>query len=160
MAAKSQVFHPSYRRGARLAHAWIKPVKSKSLATLTGVDPVWLEYLPELGAKQTAAWRYSTLDCVPHGVYTFFYMSSSWGKRAPDLARLFALNRIPLRVLEIGKDFEFADKKPGKAWVEGYGKSSGILVRPDQHIAIIAPAPGKTTAQSVMEVVLRDMGML
>lgn len=155
---KQRDFAPIYKRGARLAHAWIKA--KSNINKLTTVDPVYLDYLDDqdLSPKKKQAWTYSTLDCIPHGEYVFFYSCSSWRKKTPALRELFARCRVPLRLLEVGKDFDFVDKKPGKAWSEGYGinKKNGVLVRPDQHVAVIAHSD--VGPELILSGVLTDLG--
>ncbi|GMK58855.1 hypothetical protein CspeluHIS016_0602970 [Cutaneotrichosporon spelunceum] len=152
---QSQVYKPQYRRGARFAHAW---VKSKTPGVLPPLDAVDLSYLDDLPASKAKDWNFSVLDVVAHGQYTFFYSGSTWGKKVPALRQLFAQQGVPLKVVEAGKDFEFTEKKPGKAWMEGYGinKNGAVLVRPDQHVQCVVA--GSELPQRIINDVLRTLG--
>lgn len=149
------MYKPQYRRGARLAHAWIKP---KLAGVLPPLDPVDLSYLDDLSSLKQKDWNYSILDIVQLGIYTFFYSGSTWGKKVPSLRQLFAQQGVPLKVVEVGKDFDFVDKKPGKVWCEGYGinKGGAVLSRPDQHIQCVV-ASGELP-QRIIDDVLRTLG--
>lgn len=149
------MFKPQYRRGARFAHAW---VKSKVPGILPPLDPVDLSYLDDLPNSKAKDWNYSVLDIVPLGLYTFFYSGSTWGKKVPALRQMFGQQGVPLKVVEVGKEFEFTEKKPGKAWCEGYGLNKGgaVLVRPDQHVQCVV-ASGELP-QRIVDDVLRTLG--
>ena len=149
-------YTPIFRKGARLVHAWIKP-KSPCVNGLTPVD---LSYLQgDLSNDKIKSWQYSTLDTVATASFVLYYSGSSWGKKAAQLKALFAQNNLPLVTLEVGKDFDFVERKPGKAWQEGYGigKSNALLVRPDQHVEAIIPSA--QSSQAVVDATLYSLGL-
>lgn len=71
---------------------------------------------------------------------------------------MFAQQGVPLKTVEVGKDFDFIEKKPGKAWQEGYGinKGGAVLVRPDQHIQCVVTS--SELPQRILDDVLRTLG--
>lgn len=146
---------PIFRKGARLVHAWIRP-KTMCVNDLVPVD---LSYLVgDLPPDKLKSWQYSTLDVVPAGAYTLFYSGSTWGKKATQLKALFAASSLPLVIVEVGKDFDFVDRKMGKVWSDGYGiGKSAVLVRPDQHVEAIIPAT--PSSQTILDATLYSLGM-
>lgn len=145
----ASTYHPAYVRGARLPHAW---VKSKG-AVFGALKPVDLTYMAgELPADRLQKWQYSTLDLVPAASYVLIH-AGAWAKKALQLRMLLAAHRIPLAILEIGRDFEFVDKKAGKTWHDGFAlKHGAVLVRPDQHVEAV---PGKDAVpQAIVDQVL------
>ncbi len=153
---QSPDYTPIYRKGARLVHAWIKP-KSMCVNDLVPVD---LTYLAgDLAPEKMKNWQYSTLDTIPAGAFALLYSGSTWAKKAAKLKPLFAATNIRLVMIEVGKDFEFVDRKVGKAWQEGYGisKSNAILVRADQHIESIIPSSVST--KDIVSATLFSVGL-
>lgn len=138
-----------------MAHAWIK---SKSPGVIPPLDPVDLSYLDDLPSSKAKDWNYSVLDVVHHSSYAFLYSGSTWAKKIPALRQMFAQQGVPLKTLEVGKDFDFIEKKPGKAWQEGYGinKGGAVLVRPDQHIQCVVTS--SELPQRILDDVLRTLG--
>lgn len=163
----ASAYHPAYVRGARLPHAWVRAKSGSrgaggtsgggtggSGGVFNGLKPVDLRYVArELGPDKLAKWHYSTLDLVPPASYVLVH-GGGWAKKAAELRMLLGAHGVPLAVLEAGRDFDFVDKKAGKAWVEGFGLKSGgaVLVRPDQHVEAVAARD--TVPQAIVDQVL------
>jgi hypothetical protein len=156
MTHTSPEYTPLFRKGARLVHGWIK-IKTQCTH---GLGPVDLSYLQgDLPNDKLKSWQYSVLDTIPPTSFVLFYSGSSWGKKAAQIKTLFAKNNLPLIALEVGKDFDFVERKMGKAWQEGYGigKSNALLVRPDQHIEAIIPST--QSSQAIVDATLYSLGI-
>lgn len=140
-------FHPAYRKGARLAHAWINPLTP----CVNKLPQVNLSYLSgDLPDDKIATWTYSTLDVVPPTSYAFIFAKGSpWASNAAQLKAQLAAQHVPIVLVEVGTDFEFVEPAAGQEWLEGFSLTSGsaVLVRPDQHVAVVAD-----TTQSVDDV--------
>lgn len=156
MMHHSPEYVPLYRKGARLVHAWIK-IKTQCTH---GLGPVDLSYLQgDLPSDKVKSWQFSTLDTIPPNSFVLFYSGSSWGKKAAQIKTLFGQSNLPLIALEVGKDFDFVERKAGKTWQEGYGigKSNALLIRPDQHVEAIIPSA--QSSQAVVDSALYSLGL-
>ena len=127
------MFTPEYAPGARLPHAWIRPLHHAAVTD----RPIDLSFVSELTASELAARQFSTLDLCALDSFTLITtQESDWFNRIAYLKRAVS-PKIPLRVLALGIDFEMIqDTDSGREWIGKSGLASGsaILVRPDQHV--------------------------
>jgi len=134
-------FVPSYRKGARLSHAWIKILNVKLISTR--LEPIDTSYLGDaLKPYVHRKWEYSTLDLIPINSFVIFH-SSSGSDFAKEVEGALNEQQIPVRRVQQGVDFDFADSleeiEAGRRWVSAYGLDKGgvLVVRPDQFIAAV-----------------------
>ncbi|KAK7890763.1 hypothetical protein LTR67_007972 [Exophiala xenobiotica] len=125
---------PKFRVGARLPHAWIRPVQ-------TTLAPVDVSYVDEFSSEDISLRRYSTLDLCDFDKFTLI----------GDL-------EVPgVETCRPGRDFEVVGPE-GEEWLEAAGcrGGGGLLLRPDQHILMVLDA--STTVQDVQHVMKQHLG--
>ncbi|KAF2150954.1 3-propionate hydroxylase [Myriangium duriaei CBS 260.36] len=124
-------FTPKFVTGGRIPHAWIRPC-----ATLleSMPEPVDLSYVEELSESDRCGRRYSTLDLCRFDTFTLLVGPSASAHLHEEVHALLGQKKVPLSVVQIGKDFEF--ENGSDAWLQNTGLAAGgaVLVRPDQHI--------------------------
>lgn len=132
----ASVYEPSCTPGARLPHAWIKPL-SPGLIKLAAIDS---SYVTELSPEELQAKQFSTLDLCPFDAFTLIADESSssyWEKIAQYLQSPELLSSSPnIQVVVEGRDFVVQPSVNGEKWIElmGLRKGQATLIRPDQHI--------------------------
>lgn len=132
----ASIYEPSCITGARLPHAWIKPL-SPGLTKLPEIDS---SYLAELSPEEVQAKQFSTLDLCPFDTFTLIVdeaSASHWEKLVQYLRHSERLSFSPkIQVVVEGRDFIVQPGINGEKWVElmGLRKGQATLIRPDQHI--------------------------
>lgn len=141
--------------GARLPHAWIQLLDTQ----YTALPPVDISYVEDLSSEDVALRRYSTLDLCAPGTFTLLTAKDSvWQDRF--LSAKDACNQaIPLQMLAHGVDFEVIAGGAGDRWLSGFGldKDGAVLVRPDQHILLLATEA--TTVNDFVQVLHGFLGL-
>lgn len=132
----ASIYKPSCTPGARLPHAWIKPLPPK-LIQLPAIDS---SYVPELSAEEMQAKRLSTLDLCPFDTFTLFAdkpSASHWDRCVQDLQASDLLpSSLKIQVVAQGRDFNVQPGVNDEKWIEmmGLRRGQATLVRPDQRI--------------------------
>ncbi|RKK12150.1 hypothetical protein BFJ68_g10180 [Fusarium oxysporum] len=126
-------FKPTFRRGARLPHAWLQGSLPASVPQL---KPVNLEYVKEFSADEIKARQYSTLDLCAPDAWTVLLPAND--NRLNEAISSIIKNHSNLKVntLRLGKDFDVVTGSEKLDWSSESGLSQGraLLIRPDQHI--------------------------
>lgn len=132
----ASVYEPSCTPGARLPHAWIKPL-SPGIINLPAINS---SYVAELSSEEVQAKQFSTLDLCPFDTFTLIADESSaphWEKHVQhlQLSRLLS-SSLKIQVVVEGRDFVIQPGVNGEKWIElmGLRKGQATLIRPDQHI--------------------------
>ncbi|ODM15826.1 hypothetical protein SI65_08666 [Aspergillus cristatus] len=117
----ASIYEPSCIPGARLPHAWIKPLSS-GLTKLPAIDS---SYLAELSPEEVQAKQFSTLDLCPFDTFTLIVdetSASHWEKLAQYLQLSERLSSSPkIQVVVEGQDFIVQPGVNGEKWVELMG---------------------------------------
>jgi hypothetical protein len=126
-------YTPKFLVGARLPHAWIRPVQP----TLPSVD---VSYVDEFTPEEIECRQYSTLDLCDFDKFTL-------------IGNLDVPN---VKTLRLGRDFTVVGEA-GVKWVEGAGleRGGGLLIRPDQHILMVLDPD--TTVEDVQDCLQRHL---
>lgn len=134
----ASVFNPVCVPGARLPHAWIRPIKSLKSSIL--LPPVDSSYVSELSPDQVKEKQYSTLDLCPFHAFTIV-VDSAWAEQWKTcIAEARQFLPVPVRdtlnidAAILGVDFEL--ERDQSEWLKLMRIKDGqaTLVRPDQHI--------------------------
>lgn len=132
----ASMYEPSCTPGARLPHAWIKPL-SPGIIKLPAIDS---SYVLELSSEEVQAKQFSTLDLCPFDTFTLIVDESSashWEKRVQYLQHSGLLSpSLKIQMVVEGRDFIVQPGVNGEKWIElmGLRKGQVTLIRPDQHI--------------------------
>ena len=132
--ANASNFTPKFVPGARLPHAWIKPLGK---AFTQRMNPLDLSYMSEFSKDEIEQRRYSSLDlCERNGFTMLVGRDSQWIQRINDLRTRPAGDLPPIYVKALDEDFEMADAACAASWVDEMGLRKGkvAVLRPDQHI--------------------------
>lgn len=143
--------------GARVPHAWIKPLDASITDETPALD---VSYVKEFTAGEIAARQYSTLDLCGMDVFTLIASRAEpWTQRVEELQTSLASRNIKVQLWVAGVDFEFTGAEQ-KALFEkdgGFATGGALLVRPDQHL-LQCPSIG-TTAGELQSLVLEHLGL-
>ncbi|KAL4930287.1 FAD binding domain-containing protein [Aspergillus undulatus] len=136
----ASVFNPVCVPGARVPHAWIRPIRALDLPRIDS------SYVSELGEEEVKRKEYSTLDLVPVDGFIVL-VDSAWGEKwktiiadsrnlLPLPASVNAASALKLNTVVLDLDFEVQPGRAGEEWVRLMKLKQGqaTLVRPDQHI--------------------------
>lgn len=135
----ASVFNPVCVPGARLPHAWIRPIKS--LKSRIPLPPVDSSYVSELSAEQVKKKEYSTLDLCSFDAFTVV-VDAAWAEKwktcvaeAGNLLPRSVRDTLKINTAVLGVDFDFEGDQPDE-WLNLMRLKEGqaTLVRPDQHI--------------------------
>lgn len=134
----ASVFNPVCAPGARLPHAWIRPVGS--LKSRIPLPPVDSSYVPELSTDQVKEKEYSTLDLCPFDAFTIV-VDSSWAEewrtciaKARQVLPVPVRDTLKIETAVLGVDFELERDQPQWLKLMRLKEGQATLVRPDQHI--------------------------
>ncbi|BCS23026.1 uncharacterized protein APUU_31251A [Aspergillus puulaauensis] len=135
----ASVFNPVCVPGARLPHAWIRPIGS--LKSRMPLPPVDSSYVSELSKEQVRQKEYSTLDLCPFDAFMVL-VDSAWAEKwktsiaeARELLPVSVRDTLKIDTAVLGVDFELEGDHP-EHWLKLMHLKEGqaTLVRPDQHI--------------------------
>ncbi|KAL5000872.1 FAD binding domain-containing protein [Aspergillus recurvatus] len=135
----ASVFTPVCRPGARLPHAWIRPLHLQPEIPLPPIDS---SYVLELSQEQVKQKQYSTLDLCPYDGFTVFVDSpwvQKWKGYISETSKLLSASTngmLKITTAALHADFELQPGKQGSQWVGLMRLTEGqaTLIRPDQHI--------------------------
>ncbi|KPM41581.1 hypothetical protein AK830_g4957 [Neonectria ditissima] len=150
-------YTPKFVTGARIPHAWIKPLG----ACLSGeIPPLDVSYVKEFTAGEVAARRYSTLDLC--GIDTFTLLASRaepWTLKFEELQTALSRRNIKSQLWVENVDFEFNDAKQKLLFQTSGGFAAGgaLLVRHDQHILQCSSI--QATAKELESIILGHLGI-
>ncbi|KAL4782591.1 FAD binding domain-containing protein [Aspergillus varians] len=152
----ASVFKPACVPGARLPHAWIRPLQP--LKTKVSLPPIDSSYVSELSPDQLVQKQYSTLDLLPFDAFSMVVDSTSadsWKSRVTE-ARKFLPEAVnaAIRIETVAPDVDFAleDAEQGAEWINLMRLKEGqaTLIRPDQHI-LASFDSNSATAEDLVE---------
>ncbi|KAL1887143.1 hypothetical protein Sste5346_010414 [Sporothrix stenoceras] len=150
-------FTPKFIPGARLPHAWIKPLHDDIFDSLKPLD---VSYVKELTQADISAKQFSTLDLCRMDRFTFLVPpQEAWKGKFDEVQKQLLKAGVIVRLYVADTDFEFVDSEQKALFDNEGGFSSGkaLIVRPDQHITM-CPTPD-TTATLMQTEILNHLGL-
>ncbi|CAK7236556.1 hypothetical protein SEUCBS140593_009659 [Sporothrix eucalyptigena] len=150
-------FTPKFVPGARVPHAWIKPLHSEVFGDLKPID---VSYVKELNQHDIAAKQYSTLDLCKMDGFTILAPSEEvWKGKFEEVHKELLEAGVTARLYTAGVDFVFVDPEQKALFNNegGFSYGNALVVRPDQHITML-PAP-ETSAALIKSEVLGHLGL-
>ncbi|KAH8733472.1 FAD binding domain-containing protein [Ilyonectria robusta] len=150
-------FTPKFVPGARIPHAWIKPIDASITDETPALD---VSYVKEFTAGEIAARQYSTLDLCGMDALTLIASTAEpWTQKVDELQASLATRNIKVQLWVAGVDFEFTGAEQ-KALFEkdgGFATGGALLVRPDQHL--LQCPNTETTTEELQSLVLEHLGL-
>ncbi|CAK7221310.1 hypothetical protein SBRCBS47491_004484 [Sporothrix bragantina] len=149
-------FTPKFVPGARVPHAWIKPLHSD---VFDGLAPLDVSYVKELTRDDIAAKQFSTLDLCTMDVFTFLAPSEeAWKGKFEQVQKELLDAGVTARLYVAGVDFEFVYPEQEALFSEGgFASGKALIVRPDQHITMLPTSDA--TAASIKSEIINHLGL-
>ncbi|KAL0936770.1 2,4-dichlorophenol 6-monooxygenase [Colletotrichum truncatum] len=151
--ANASRYIPKFRTGARLPHAWVKPLRAHNCLPRKPIDT---SYVKEIPSDQLSTRQFSILDFVTPGTFCLIVGSHSlWQQRFAECEKA-AVGRVGHRLYlwAEGSDFDFCNEKHRKLFHKQGRLAQGgaVLVRPDQHL--LGSLWPETSAEDIMSLIL------